>query len=267
MPTLAVEQVRERLAVSAWSQPSSLAVRLDVPRPANGRPARFCVLYLHGFGSAQSGEKAEFFRQHAIERGWPFCSFDFQGHGESGGTLRELTFSRNLDDVARVHDFLAERGLGEVVLIGSSMGGATALWHAARRPESVFAGMHIAPAIGMRRALERWAGAKGMERWKREGKIAYANGPVDTELDWELMEDLRRFDVEVLASGCRTPTLLLQGKNDKSVDYRDVVKFVARAPGGFITMRLYDDGDHRLVDRKDELWTEMIGFLGSHKLV
>lgn len=265
MAATLVDEVRETLPISTWGEPSSLALRLSLPR---GRErSRFCVLYLHGFGSAQSGEKADFFRRSATESGFPFCSFDFQGHGESGGKLSELTFSRNLDDVARVHDHLAERNLGQVVLIGSSMGGATALWHAARRPESVLAGMHIAPAIGMRRALERWAGPRGLERWRRDGRIRYQNGQVTTELDWELMEDLRRFDVEVLAAGCRTPTLLLQGKNDRSVDYRDVVQFAARAPGGFLELRLYEDGDHRLVDRKDHLWAEMLAFLTAHRLV
>ena len=264
MPGAAVEQIRETLPVSTWSRPSAISVRLTTP--VHGPKPEFCILYLHGFGSAQSGEKADHFRERAVEAGWPFCSFDFQGHGESGGTLRELTFSRNLDDVARVHDFLAGRGLAKVVLLGSSMGGATALWHAARRPEAVLAGMHIAPAIGMRRALERWAGPRGLDRWMREGSIAYENGAVKTMLDWDLMEDLRRFDVEVLAAGCRTPTLLFQGKNDLSVDYRDVVRFVARAPGGFLRLRLYDDGDHRLVDRKDELWSEMHAFLAAHRL-
>lgn len=264
MSGAAVELIRETLPVSTWSRPSSLAVQLALPRDAPKPP--FCVLYMHGFGSAQSGEKAAYFRDRAVDAGWPFCSFDFQGHGDSGGTLRELTFSRNLDDAARVHDYLAERGFAKLVLLGSSMGGATALWHAARRPEAVLAGMHIAPAIGMRRALERWAGPRGLDRWKRDGAIAYENGPVSTELDWDLMEDLRRFDVEVLAAGCRTPTLLLQGKNDRSVDYRDVVRFVARAPGGFLHLRLYEDGDHRLVDRKAELWGEMLAFLRAHRI-
>ena len=212
MSPLAVQEVREILPVATWGRPSHIAVRLS--RPQTGEPSPFCFLYLHGFGSAQSGEKAAFFRDSALQSGWPFCSFDFQGHGESGGTLRELTFSRNLDDVARVHDYLLERNLGNVVLMGSSMGGATALWHSARRPESVLAGLHIAPAIGMRRALERWAGPEGLVRWRRDGRIHYENGAINTDLDWDLIEDLRRFDVEVLAAGCRTPTLLLQGMHD-----------------------------------------------------
>jgi len=85
---------------------SHLAVQLDAPPDA-----RLCFLYLHGFGSVQTGEKADFFRQRALESGFAFCSFDFQGHGRSGGTMGGLTLTRNLGDVGRVHDWLRQRGL------------------------------------------------------------------------------------------------------------------------------------------------------------
>ena len=105
------EEIREHLpVVGAGGEPSHLAVRLR--RPPGGGRSRFAFLYLHGFGSAQSGEKADFFRERAVADGIPFCSFDFQGHGESGGTMRDLTFSRNLEDLGAVHDFLAGQGLG-----------------------------------------------------------------------------------------------------------------------------------------------------------
>lgn len=249
----------------ADGEPSHLAVRLA--EPAGGVQSRFAFLYLHGFGSTQSGEKAAYFRTAALAAGVPFCSFDFQGHGASGGTLRALTFSRNLDDLAAVHDELARRGLGSVVLIGSSMGGATALWHAVRRPAAVLASLLIAPAVGMRRGLERWAGAEGLERWQREGTIRYRSALVDAELGWELIADLRRYDLEVLQGAYRTPTLMLQGQLDETVDYKDVARFAARSPGGHLRLRLYADGDHRLTDRKEELWAEMRDFLAERRLL
>ena len=262
-------EVRERLpVVGADGEPSHLAVRLARPvRPAGERRSRFAFLYLHGFGSAQAGEKADFFRERAVADGVPFCSFDFQGHGQSGGTLRELTFSRNLEDIGAVHDYLAGQGLGSVVLIGSSMGGATALWHAARRPAEVLASLLIAPAVGMGRGLERWAGEEGLARWRREGWIRYSNPLVESELGWALLADLRRYDLEVLSSAYRTPTLVLQGKLDDTVDYRDVTRFVARSPGGNFRLRLFEDGDHRLTGRKEELWGEMRDFLVQTRLL
>ncbi|MEO7794822.1 MAG: alpha/beta fold hydrolase [Thermoanaerobaculia bacterium] len=259
-------EIRESLPVSdSDGQPSHLAVRLTIPE--GGRRARFAFLYVHGFGSAQAGEKADFFRARATARGIPFCSFDFQGHGQSGGTMRELTFSRNLSDLSAVHDFLVDRGLGEVVLIGSSMGGATALWHAARRPTRVLASLLIAPAVGMGRGLERWAGAEGLERWRREGTIRYSNALVEADLGWGLVADLRRFDLEVLSAAYRTPTLVLQGKLDDTVDHREVARFVARSPGGLLRLKLYEEGDHRLTGLKEELWSEMCAFLVQSRLL
>lgn len=266
MSESAAQETRWQLPVPGEDGGTShLAVRLT--EPTDGRRSRFAFLYLHGFGSSQSGEKADFFRASAATRGVPFCSFDFQGHGDSGGTMRGLTFSRNLEDVAAVHDLLDRRGLGAVVLIGSSMGGAAALWHAARRPSQVLASLLIAPAVGMGRGLERWAGEEGLARWRREGAIRYSSPLVEADLGWGLVADLRRFDLEVLSTAYRTPTLVLQGKLDETVDYREVTRFVARTPGGLFRLRLYEEGDHRLTGLKEELWNEMCDFLVQSRLL
>lgn len=266
MAESSTQEIRERLPVAAADGGTShLAVRLT--EPGGGRRARFAFLYLHGFGSAQSGEKADFFRARADAGGIPFCSFDFQGHGESGGTMRDLTFSRNLEDLAAVHEFLAGRGLGAVVLIGSSMGGATALWHAARRPGQVLANLLIAPAVGMGRGLEKWAGDEGLARWRRDGTICYTSPIVQADLGWGLIVDMRRYDLEVLQADYRTPTLILQGMLDETVDYKDVARFVARASGGNFRLHLFADGDHRLTGRKEELWERMRDFLAEHRLL
>lgn len=266
MAVLEFEEIHKQLPLLREDGGTAhLAVRLV--RPAGEMPSRFAFLYAHGFGSTQSGEKADFFRERARAAGIPFCSFDFQGHGESGGSMHELTFTRNLDDLARVHDLLSDLGLGSVVLIGSSMGAATALWHAARRPGQVLASLLIAPAVGMGRGLERWAGEEGLERWRREGTIRYSSPIVEADLGWELIADLRRFDLEVLSAAYRTPTLVLQGKLDDTVDYLEVTRFVARSPGGLFRLRLFEDGDHRLTGRKEELWDEMRSFLVERHLL
>ena len=44
--------------------PNSLAARLD--EPEGGAHDGTVVLYLHGFGSSQEGEKADLFRRHFL---------------------------------------------------------------------------------------------------------------------------------------------------------------------------------------------------------
>ncbi len=236
--------------------PAALSMRLAHPEGAVREPA---LLYLHGFGSAQAGEKADFFRDRALAAGYRFASFDFRGHGKSGGNLSDLTLSRNLEDVESVR---ADLGWERFALIGSSMGGATALWYAAQNPQRVTAALLIAPALEMEKGLLTWAGPERAERWQREGTIRFDNGFVESDLAWPLIEDLRRYPRTQLQEQLQTPTLIFQGRMDASVPYADVVDFVARCRYRKIELRLYADGDHRLTDRKEELWRGMAEWLG-----
>jgi len=255
----------ERIPILAGTQEagqetSHLAVRFDTP-PEGETPSPFTFLYLHGFGSDQSGEKADFFRARALEAGFPFCSFDFQGHGQSGGALHDLSMTRNLEDLGRVQAWLRERGHEQLCLLGSSMGGGVALWHAALHPESIVAGLLIAPALELERALLLWAGVERTRLWEETGTIHFQNDLVSTDLDWSLVEDLRRYPLDDLLTRYRTPTLLLQGRRDESIPWRGVADFATRSTFNVIDFHLFADGDHRLLDRKDRLWNLMLEFL------
>ncbi|HEX6902767.1 MAG TPA: alpha/beta fold hydrolase [Thermoanaerobaculia bacterium] len=244
---------------------SHLAVRFD-PAPDNGE-VRPCFLYLHGFGSDQSGEKADFFRAQALDAGFGFCSFDFQGHGASGGQIGNVTLTRNLQDVARVHALLRSRGHDRLILLGSSMGGGSALWYSALHPEEIVAGLHIAPALEMDQGLLTWAGPERARIWEETGTILFQNDFVSCELGWALIEDLRAHPLDTLLARYRTPCLLLQGKNDASVSWRSVADFVVGCTFEDIELHLFADGDHRLTDRKARLWELMLEFLGGRGLI
>jgi pimeloyl-ACP methyl ester carboxylesterase len=241
------------------NRPASLAVRLQ--EPASDLRASFTILYLHGFGSDQWGEKADFFRRQAADEGVPFCSFDFRGHGKSGGEMRDLSLTRNLEDVQRVHSWLVANGHARCVILGSSMGGLTGLWFAALHPAAVTASLVLAPALGLDGTLERWAGAKGIRRWRREGSIRVENEMGVWDLDWRFMEDLRSYGLPRLQRRLRTPSLILQGMRDDRVSWQRVVDFVAGCPDDRLELHLFADGDHRLIDRKERLWQLMRSFL------
>lgn len=243
---------------------SHLAVLFDAP---SDTARDLCFLYLHGFGSVQTGEKAEFFRRRALESGFAFCSFDFQGHGQSGGSMHDLTLTRNLQDLARVHAWMREKGYDRIILLGSSMGGGTALWYSALHPEGIEAGLHIAPALQMERGLTAWAGPERCRIWQETGSIHFENDLVSCELGWELIEDLRRHAFEDLLQRYRTPALLLHGKLDASVPWKDVADFATRCAYTGIDLHLFADGDHRLTDRKDRLWELMLEFLRGRGLI
>ncbi len=243
---------------------ADLAVRLDV---AEG--ARTWLVFAHGFGSTQYGDKISSFRSWAAEAGLGFASFDFRGHGASGGSLREITLTRNVEDLRAALDALAlrhPRSRERTVLVGSSMGAASAMWFCARNPRRVQAAVHIAPALYLQQSLERTLGDEGVRKWCKEGSFLLEGELAETELDWELMADLRRHPVDELAARYRTPTLLLVGRQDETVPQDRLLEFVGSCDAE-IDVVTYGAGDHRLLQQKDRLWTALLDFLAARRLL
>ena len=244
---------------------SYLEASISLPDGVDGVSAT--VLYMHGFGSSQGGEKAEFFRRQATAAGLAFWSFDFQGHGASGGGMRDLSLSRNLADVDVVRAEMGARGVSRVILMGSSFGGLTGLWHSARCPEGIEAGLYIAPALGIEQAFREREGEDGLARWRRDGVFEVINELGSRELGWGFVKDLRSYPNEELALRLETPSQLLQGKLDDRVSWRDVLDLAAGCRGKGVELHLFADGDHRMIDRKRHLWDLMLAFLRSRGLV
>lgn len=235
--------------------------------PVDARVPDLCLVFLHGLGSVQEGTKAQTFRERAAMHGFAFCTFDFQGHGVSGGKLRELTTTRNLEDIGRVLAFLRTRGFRRFVLFGSSMGAFAGLWYAARHPGAIAAACHIAPGFDMYRGFLLAVGAEGAAQWERDGVRQFRTGELDIELDWQWMRDLREWREDQLAQATRTPTLLLHGCHDETIPWRSSARFAAACPSRCVDVHLFGDGDHRLTDRRDELWDLAIAFLRRHGML
>jgi pimeloyl-ACP methyl ester carboxylesterase len=241
---------------------AELAVEVDLPRePVTG----WALLYAHGFGSSQSGEKATFFRRAAAEARIPFASLDFQGHGRSGGGMRGLTLSRNLDDLDRLHRLLAAEGFARVVAFGSSMGGVSVLWHAVRQPDTVAAAVALAPAITLADEMLRRAGLERAAEWEAAGFVHVSTDLVEDDLGWGFVEDFRRHPWPRLADDLTVPVLLFQGVQDESVPWRHVVELAGRSRQ--VDLHLFSDGDHRLIDRLPRLWSLTREFLAGHGLL
>lgn len=241
----------------------SLAVRLDLP----ARETDLAALYLHGFGSSQGGDKAELFRSRFVERGVGFCSFDFRGHGESDGSMFDLTLSRNIEDVARVHEELERRGFSRVLLFGSSMGGLTGLWYSVVSERPLHAAVHLAPALGLEETFTSALGAEEVARWRREGQLEIGHDLGTWDIGWGFVEDLRAHDPAQLYARYELPTLIFQGKHDASVPWRRVVEFATEAAGEEIELHLFADGDHRMLERLPRLWDLTEEFLAARGLL
>jgi pimeloyl-ACP methyl ester carboxylesterase len=241
---------------------------VEIPLPAGDvlrgdlRPgADRAVVYVHGFGSHRGGEKALALAAECARRGWTFAAFDFRGHGASTGTLRDLTATRLVEDLAAVRAFLAGRGHPRLHLVGSSMGGFAAAWFAARHPEAVGGCVLLAPAFRfLDRRLTELTAAE-LDDWKRTGVRRLRNEWVDVEIGYGLVAERAAYDPAELARRCRVPLLIFHGLADDVVPAADSLAFLEATTNPDVELRLRKAGDHRLTAFQDEIASEACRFL------
>lgn len=94
-----------------------------------GKPERFPIVILHGLGASKA-HMIDYIL-FAQEQGNPTLAIDFRGHGGSDPSLTSIGFYESRDAEAAMQ-FVRQRGAGDPVLWGTSMGAVSALLAAAR---------------------------------------------------------------------------------------------------------------------------------------
>jgi 4,5:9,10-diseco-3-hydroxy-5,9,17-trioxoandrosta-1(10),2-diene-4-oate hydrolase len=118
--------------------------------PSAGKPT---LLYLHGSGPGASGYSN--FRRNfpsMVQAGYHILAVDYIGYGHSD-MPRDFQYS-NANQVAILHEFLAQKGIGQIVPIGNSLGGFFALEYTLRFPNEVSKLICMAP--GGIEDVSRW---------------------------------------------------------------------------------------------------------------
>ncbi|MEY9990811.1 pimeloyl-ACP methyl ester carboxylesterase [Streptomyces sp. V4I8] len=117
-----------------------------------GAPGTATVVLLHGAGNG-SKERLLPLLAEFVSRGCRGLAFDFSGHGESTGALRELSLRRRFDQAVAVIDARVPAD-GPLIVVGFSMSGQTVADVVAHYGERVAAVGLCAPAVYAREAWD-----------------------------------------------------------------------------------------------------------------
>lgn len=217
-------------------------VELAWVRLAGRRPT---VVFLPGFRSDMTGDKATALAAFCAERGVGMVRFDYSGHGASSGDFLDGTIGAWAADALAVVDALTE---GPVVLVGSSMGGWIALLTAVARPERIAALVGIAAAPDFTQRL-MWDAMMPAERatLEREGVLYVPSQYGDpTPITRALIEDGARHLMLDEPIPIQCPVRLLHGQADPDVPWEFSLKIAEQVESPDVRVVLVKDGDHRL---------------------
>lgn len=243
--------------------PSGEKIALDwVPaEDAHGNAA----VFVHGLGSHRRGEKAVHFAERFRKLGWGFLSVDLRGHGESDGSLEELSLTRCLEDLGAAIGWLPA-GIVPRLLIGSSMGGAVVTWYGLLHPQPDRQIALIAPSLRFPGRFAELEAAE-LEAWKRTGFRRFASEWIDLKIGYGLVEDGANYRYERLVRDHRAATLILHGMRDTAVPWQESVAFVEQTRAEQVDLVLIKDGDHRLTAQKDYLFDAIAAWLRARGAV
>ena len=208
------------------------------------------IVWLSGYRSDMTGTKAQALADWAARAGRGFLRFDYFGHGESSGEFQAGSISRWRDDALAVLDDLTE---GDVVLVGSSMGGWLACLAALARPHRVRAMALIAPAAdftqaliepGLDAAARAALAADGV--WHRPSEYGGAD-PITRAF----LEDGARWSILPGPVPIAIPVRILQGGLDDAVPWAHALALAQALVSDDVVFTLIKDGDHRLSRDQD----------------
>lgn len=200
------------------------------------------LLFLPGYMSDMEGGKAQAVFAHARKTGRACLLLDYSGCGSSEGRFEDGTLAIWRDDVLALVDHFWPQG--QIVPIGSSMGGWLALLVALARAERVAGLIGIAAAPD----FTSWGFTEEQKKQLREeGRIVepsdYGDPYVTTLGFWESGQANQLLAGEI-ALDC--PVRLLHGQQDEVVPWQIAIRAAACLRSADIQTLLVKDGDHRL---------------------
>lgn len=200
------------------------------------------LVFLPGYMSDMAGSKACAVIDWAVRQGRDCLLLDYSGCGESDGEFADGTLSRWRDEVCSL---IAAHCPGQVVLIGSSMGGWLMLLVALQIPDRIAALVGIAAAPD----FTAWGFSDEQQAELLSGETVFeenAYGPQPTPTFagfWADGQSNLLLGTEI-AIGC--PVRLLQGQQDPDVPWEVALRLAKALRSGDVQVILIKDGDHRL---------------------
>jgi pimeloyl-ACP methyl ester carboxylesterase len=229
-----------------------------VATPAARAGAGPGIVFLSGFMSDMTGQKATVLEDWARATGRGFLRLDYSGHGMSGGAFRDGTIGRWLLDAVTVirHASATVFGLGgDLVLVGSSMGGWIAVLAAMEIGGQKVAGIvTIAAAADFTEdLLPMRLGPDTLATIEAEGVFEapsqYSGQPYLITRD--LLEDGRNHLVLPGPIALDIPARLIHGTADPDVPWTQSQKLMRALTSRDVELILVKDGDHRLSEPHD----------------
>ena len=221
-----------------------LAGRLELP--LDQKPHNIAV-FAHCFTCTKNLTAIKNIGRALTQAGFGVLRFDFTGLGESGGDFENTNFSGNVDDLVEAAQFLEKTYAAPTLLIGHSLGGAAAIFAAARIP-SIKAVVVINSPSHPSHVTNLLKSSTA--EIARNGKAKVNLGGVNFTIKKQFLDDLENKLLEAVVDNFKKALLILHSPQDTIVGIKNAEEIYkwAHHPKSFVSL---DGADHMLSKKED----------------
>ena len=209
----------------------------------------FTILYTHGFCSDPWGRKPEEIKNWCIENGIGFYRYELAGHGSDISRFEETDINIWKAQILEIIDKYIE---GDIVVVGSSLGGWLSLIAAIERKNRIKGVVGLAAAPDFTEEHIKYATPAQIEQMQNFGKITYPGQGIEFVVTKRLLDSGQ--DNLILNKGIipiECPIILVQGMKDSSVDWHKAIKIAELADTQNVIVKLLKNANHRLNEDED----------------
>ena len=234
--------------MSKYTFKSSFATDFEYIAPKNNAPT---ILYLHGFCSDCWGKKPETVKRFCLEHGVGLFRFDYAGHGSDKENLEKADFEIWKGQVLEIIDDVLK---GDIVCVGSSMGGWLSLIAAIERPKCVKGVVGLAAAPNFVRRFADLITDEQKKELEETGKFSYGNKDFAYTITQKFIDTAFRncLPEEENAWPIDCPVHFIQGMQDASLPWQCALTFAQAVRSENVEIKLLKSANHRLNDEESQ---------------
>ncbi len=217
------------------------------------------IIFCHGFKGFKDWGGFPYMMEKLAEAGFCSVSFNFSLNGVSKENPAEFTkpenfaantFTQELNDLKAVVDFFRKRAANynadenRIGLMGHSRGGGTALLYAASDPR-----IKAAATLASVSSFDRY-GRESKKKWRKNGFLEIENSRTGQimRLNITLLDDIEKnsesLDIKEAVSKINVPLLIIHGKEDLSVKYREAEELYENSDKTKTELLLIENAGH-----------------------
>jgi len=229
--------------------------------PISNDTQKFTILYTHGFCSDPWGRKPEEIKKWCLKNNISFYRYELAGHGSDAASFEKTDINIYKAQILEIIDRYIE---GNIVVVGSSLGGWLSLIAAINRPKRIKGVVGLAAAPDFTADWASEIAPHLRQELQMNGKFTFSGDNISYTITQNFINSGRDnliLNKNIIPITC--PIVLIQGMQDTSVNWRKAIHIAQKVQTQNVTVKLLKNANHRLNEDADikEILSALNAFL------